>query len=143
MLTYGSDTMIWREERFRIRAIQMDNLKGLVSITRMNKFPNARIKQLCGVTKAVAEKIDEGVLLWFDHEERMENDRIANRVYVGECAGSCSVGRPRKRWIDTVNDCLKKRGVDVRQARRMVRDMSVWRGFVRGNGWGVGRGTNP
>ena len=46
------------------------------------------------VTKDVYEKIDEGVLRWFGHVERMEIDRIAKRVYVGECAGSCSVGRP-------------------------------------------------
>ena len=49
----------------------------------------------------------------------MENDRIAKKVYVGECGGSRSVGRPRKRWIDTVKDCLRKRDLDVRQARRM------------------------
>ena len=54
-----------------------------------------------------------------------ENERIAKKVYVGECAGSRSVGRPRKSWIDTVKDCLKKRGLDVRQARRMVHDKSV------------------
>ena len=61
----------------------------------------------------------------------MENGRIAKRVYVEECAGSRSVGRPRKRWTDTVKDFLKKRGLNVRQARIMVHDSSVWRGFVR------------
>ena len=63
----------------------------------------------------------------------MENDRIAKGVYVGECANSHSVGRLRKRWIDTVKYCLKKRGLDVRQARRMVHDGSVWLGFLKGN----------
>ena len=67
----------------------------------------------------------------------MENDRIAKRVYVGECAGSRSVGSPWKRWINTVKDCLKKRGLDVGQTRRMAHDRSVWRGFVRGNAWGM------
>ena len=62
---------------------------------------------------------------------RRESDRIAKRVYVGECGGSLSVGRPWKRWIDTLKDCLKKRGLDVRQASRMVHDRSVWRGFMR------------
>ena len=62
-----------------------------------------------------------------------ENGRIAKRVYVRECAGSHSVGRSLKKWIDTVKDCLKKRGLDVRQARRMVHNRSVWQGFVRGN----------
>ena len=33
----------------------------------------------------------------------MKRDRIAKRVYVGECGGSRSVGRPRERWIDIGN----------------------------------------
>ena len=43
--------------------------------------------------------------------------------------------RRRKRWIDTVKICLKKKkkGLDVRQARRMVHDRSEWWGFVREN----------
>ena len=79
------------------------------------------------------ESIDEGVLRWFSYVERMENDMIAKRVYVGECACSRLVGRPRKRWIDTIKDCLKKRGLDVRQAGRIAHDRSVWWVFVRGN----------
>ena len=81
-LTYGSETMLWKE-RSRIRTAQMDNLKGLLGINRMEKAPNARIRQLWGVKMNVDEKIDEGVLRWFGHVERMENDRIAKRVYVG------------------------------------------------------------
>ena len=71
----------------RIRAVYMDNLRGLLSIRRMDKVPNARIRQKCGVTNGMDEKIDEGVLRCFGHMVRMENDRIAKRVYVGECAG--------------------------------------------------------
>ena len=66
--------------------------RGLLGIKRMNKFPNARIKQLCKRPRVWMKKIDAGVLRWFGHVERIENDRIAKRVYVGECAGSRSVG---------------------------------------------------
>ena len=45
--------------------------------------------------------------------ERMEKERITKRVYVGECASGHSVAR--RRWIDTKRDCLRKRGLDVRQ----------------------------
>ena len=41
--------MIWKEkEKSRIRAVQMDYLRGLLGIRRMDRVPNARI---CGVTK--------------------------------------------------------------------------------------------
>ena len=72
----------------------------------------------------------------------MKKDNISKRVCIGECASSRSVGRPRKRWIDTVKECVKMR-LDVRQARRMVHNRSVWRRFVRGNACGVAWGMNP
>ena len=55
------------------------------------------------------EKIDEGVLRWFSHVERMERDRIPKRVYVGECAGNHSVDRPWKRLIDCEGVTKEKR----------------------------------
>ena len=78
------------------------------------------------MNKGLDERTDEGVFWWFSHVEKIESDRIAKRVYVGECAGSRSVGRLRKRWNDTVKECLKKKGLDVRQAMRMVQDRSEW-----------------
>ena len=37
VLVYGSETRLWKKEkRSRIRAIQMDNLKGLLGIRRMD-----------------------------------------------------------------------------------------------------------
>ena len=56
--------------------------------------------------------------------ERIKNGRIAKRVYVGECTGNHPVVRSRKRRINTVKDCLKKGGLDVRRARRMMHDRS-------------------
>ena len=87
--------MLWKDKQIsRIKAVQMDNLKGLLGIRMMNR--DARIRELCRVTKGVGERIDECVLRWFGDEERMKNDMIAKRVYVGEYAGTRQVGRPQK-----------------------------------------------
>ena len=53
--------------------------------------------------KRIDERTDEDVLQWFGHEERMERDRIAKRIYVGEWAGSRSdyVLRGEKEQIET------------------------------------------
>ena len=72
VLTYASETFLWKEkERSWIRAVQMDNLRGLLGIRRMNRVPNTRIRELCEVTNGVDERIDEGVLRWFGHVERI------------------------------------------------------------------------
>ena len=71
----------------------------------------------------------------------IENNKIAKRVYLGDCAGNRLVGRLVKSWIDTKKGCFKKGGLDARQAKRMAHDRSVW--FVRGNGWDVAHGMNP
>ena len=59
----------------------MENLRGLLGI-RMDRVPNAWIRESWRVTKGVDKSIDEGVLRWFGHVERMEKVRIAKRVYV-------------------------------------------------------------
>ena len=72
------------------------------------------------------QRIDEGVIQWFGHVERMGNDRIAKIIYVRESAGIRPVGRRRERWTEAVKVCLKKRGSEVRQTRKMVNVRSVW-----------------
>ena len=63
-------------------------------------------------------------------------DRIAKRVYVGECAGNHSLDRTRKRWIDT-EGVFKEKRFGVRQAKRMAEF------FVRRSALGIARGMNP
>ena len=123
VLLKGSVILIWGEnERPMIKTLHMDNLIDLLSITRMDRVPNAGIRELCGVSKGVDERIDETIFLWFHHIKRMENDRIAKRVYVGDYVGNGLVGRTRKRWTDSVNGCSKKRVLNFGQARRIVND---------------------
>ena len=63
----------------------MDNLRRLLGIMRMDRVPNARIRELWGVKNGLDERIDEVVNRWFAHLEMMERRMIAKRVYVGVC----------------------------------------------------------
>ena len=135
----GSKTMVGREKkRSRIRTVQMmDNLRGLLGIRRMDRVLNARIRKLCGVGKGVDENIDESVLRCFDQIERMRNNMITKRVYVGECMKSCWVDQEQNRWTDAVNDCKKiKFWMLVKQRERCMT------GVCERDAWGVTRGIN-
>ena len=79
VLMYGSETVLWKEKkRSRIRAVQMNNLRGLLGISKMDRIPNVQIREFGGVTKG-------GSALW------------RQWGMIGVCAGFRSVGRPRKR----------------------------------------------
>ena len=59
-LLHGCETMIWREkERSRLKAVQMDSLRGPLSIRRIERGMNAWITEMSGVMKGV----DKSVLL--------------------------------------------------------------------------------
>ena len=74
----------WYGKRIsRVRAVQIDNLRGLLGIRRMDRVSNAWIWVLCGAKKDLNERIDEGVHRWFGLVEKMERHRNAKRVYVG------------------------------------------------------------
>ena len=39
--------LIWKKKnRFRMRAVHMDNLRGLLGIRRMDKVPNTQLREL-------------------------------------------------------------------------------------------------
>ena len=59
------------KERSRIRDVQMDNLRDLLGMRRIDKVLNAWIMVLYGVLKGVDKRMDVGVFQWFGHVERM------------------------------------------------------------------------
>ena len=70
----------------------------------LNKIIRYNIKfTVCEVKKGV----NESVLRWFGKIERIY--MIAKGVYSGEFMGKPYSGRQRKKWIDSVNDWLKKK----------------------------------
>ena len=51
-------------ERSRIRAVQMNNLRGLLGITRIDKVSNAWIRELCKVMKGLIKVFSGGSAKW-------------------------------------------------------------------------------
>ena len=51
-----------------MRAVHLENVRGLLGIRKMDRIPNARIRDLCRVRKDLDERIDEGVLRWFGED---------------------------------------------------------------------------
>src|SRR5678815_2173447 len=122
-------TMVWNKRyRSKVQCVQMDNLKGVLDVRRIEKMRNERIRELCGVKKGVNERINESMLRWFGHVERMNDSRLIKRMHNGECVGNRPAARPKK-WIELVKECLKERNESLAEARIRVHNRSEWWGL--------------
>ena len=58
VIMFGSEPMIWKEEeRSKISAVQMDKIRSLLGIRRMDRIPYARIKSCAEWMKGWRKKI--------------------------------------------------------------------------------------
>ena len=60
----------------------MDNLRDLLCIRRMDSMLKGQIRVFYGVMRRVDERIEESVLRWLSHIDKLGNDGIAKRLSI-------------------------------------------------------------
>jgi hypothetical protein len=68
---------------------------------------------------------------WLGHMERMSDDRSTKKLYSNKPEALRLVERPRKLWLDEVEQDLKQMG--VRGWRRPAQNRDEWRSILNGN----------
>jgi hypothetical protein len=67
---------------------------------------------------------------WAGHVERMEEDRGVHRVLVGKPEGKRPLGRPRRRWKDSIKMDLQEVGGDHGDWMELAQDRDRWWALV-------------
>jgi len=133
-LLYGCEAwMLNVHERRRVEAVAMNCLHSICGVRRMDRISNVEKRRKCGKTVALP-----GVLRLFGHVERMEGERLVRRVYDSDARGMRGRGRPRKCWIDGTKEVMRRKGLDIQEARVCVQDRNEWRSICRGDRRAVG-----
>ena len=91
---------------------------------------NEEVHMRAGIERELAAKVDQRVLRWFGHVERMDVYRIFRTVLMALVRGGRVRGRPRLGWMDGVKVALGNRGVAVDSARQYAKDGKEWRTLV-------------
>ena len=68
-------------------------------------------------------------LEWIGHVIRMNETRSVKKIFEGKLDGRRGRGRPRLRWIDNVEDDLRKLG--VKRWRTKALDREEWASIIR------------
>ena len=132
-LLYGCEGwMLKVHERKRMEAVEMNCLRNICGLRRIDGVPNVEIRR-CGKNVCVRQRIDQGVLLvrWFGHIERMGDEWMAKRVYEPNVRG-VRRGRPRKCLMDGVKELLARKDLSIQEAKVNTQDRNEWSSICRG-----------
>ena len=88
------------------------------------------MRRRAGIERELASRVDQRVLRWFEHVERMHEYRMARRVLMAEVHVGRVRGRQRLGWMDGVKAALGNRGRTVEAARQCAKDRNEWRAVV-------------
>ncbi|XP_076036892.1 uncharacterized protein LOC143022523 [Oratosquilla oratoria] len=90
---------------------EMRCLRSMVGVTRLDLVRKEEVRRRTGVVGELGDMVDERVLGWFGHVERMSEERLVKEVWKVEVEGMNMRGQPRMRWMDGVKGALQKRNV--------------------------------
>jgi len=87
---------------------------------RMNYEPNDLMKN-ADIVRFVKSKR----MVWLGHVMRMEGKRIPKRVLEWKQTGRRSRGRPRKKWIENIEEDIQIMG--IREWRKLCKERAEWK----------------
>ena len=130
---YGSEVWTLGQVAWKkMEALEMDSLRSVCKLKRIDKVPNREIVERCKKEVRVGEKMSRALLRWYGHVERMEGDRMARRVYEAKVEGKRKKGRPRRRWRECVQERVESKGLNMREAGELAKDRGGWRRWYMG-----------
>ena len=101
-------------------------------MTLWNRVRNEEVRRRVHVEKQLSERVDQSLLRWFGHMERMDEERMVKRVMNVDVEGNRTRGRPRLGWIEGVRKALRARDMTVEQGRQSALSGREWAAIVRG-----------
>ncbi len=124
---YGAETWnMGAAERRKLNVMEMRSLRSMCGATRMDRVRNEEVRRRRGVVRELAERAVQGVLRWFGHMEKMEEEGLV-KITRPDVRDIRPRRRPRMGWQDSVKRTLYSKGMYMEQGRVVVSDINRWR----------------
>jgi hypothetical protein len=78
---YGSETWkLTENNKRRLEAIEMDDLRRSSRISRKERIRNVTIRQQLGIEETIIKETEQNQLTWYGHVQRMAEGRLPKIV---------------------------------------------------------------
>ena len=114
----------------KMNVLEMIGLRTIYGVSRRDRIRNERLKLMCNWKRGLVRRSEQGILKWFGHIVRTDNERVVKKVFDSCVAGERGRERPKWRWMDGVKELLRMKGFSVEQGEKMAVDRGVLRRIV-------------
>ncbi|KAK3507758.1 hypothetical protein QTP70_035282 [Hemibagrus guttatus] len=126
-MLYGLETVSLRKrQESELEVAELKMLRFSLGVTRLDRIRNEYIRGTAHVGR-LGDKVGEARLRWFGHVQRRESEYIGRRMLDMELPGRRQRGRPKRRYMDGINEDMKLVGASVEDAE----DRDRWREMIR------------
>ncbi|KAK3574719.1 hypothetical protein QTP86_015389 [Hemibagrus guttatus] len=126
-MLYGLETVSLRKrQESELEVAELKMLRFSLGVTRLDRIRNEYIRGTAHVGR-LGDKVREARLRWFGHVQRRESEYIGRRMLDMELPGRRQRGRPKRRYMDVINEDMKLVGASVEDAE----DRDRWREMIR------------
>ncbi|KAK3518525.1 hypothetical protein QTP70_001508 [Hemibagrus guttatus] len=125
-MLYGLETVSLRKrQESELEVAELKMLRFSLGVTRLDRIRNKYIRGTAHVGH-LGDKFREARLRWFEHIQRRESEYIGKRMLDMELPGRRQRGRPKRRYMDGINEDMKLVGASSEDAE----DRDRWREMI-------------
>ncbi|KAK3509487.1 hypothetical protein QTP70_035130, partial [Hemibagrus guttatus] len=126
-MLYGLETVSLRKrQESELEVAELKMLRFSLGVARLDRIRNEYIRGTAHVGR-LGDKVREARLRWFGHVQRRESEYIGRRMLDMELPGRRQRGRPKRRYMDVINEDMKLVGASVEDAE----DRDRWKEMIR------------
>ncbi|KAK3548966.1 hypothetical protein QTP70_022654, partial [Hemibagrus guttatus] len=126
-MLYGLETVSLRKrQESELEVAELKMLRFALGVTRLDRIRNEYIRGTAHVGR-LGDKVREARLRWFGHVQRRESEYIGRRMLDMKLPGRRQRERPKRRYMDGINEDMKLVGARVEDAE----DRDRWREMIR------------
>lgn len=130
VLLYGGESWPARGADIKsIGTVEMKCYRRIMGKTRRDRIRNDRIREDLK-QESVEQKLEKRQLKWFGHVVRMDESRKPKQIMEARVEGIRTRGRPRKGYMDRIEDIGRKRGKGIGEMKRLARTREEWRKWI-------------
>ena len=108
-----------------LEVAEMKMCRWACGVTRRDRVRNEDIRERMAVTN-IGVRCRRARLRWFGHVKRREEDYVGRRMLGMRPPGKRGRGRPKQRWMDTINADMRSVGASEEDTE----DREIWKTFI-------------